>query len=180
MRIIALLMALLLPVAAIAAAPPNSLDALFAQLKTVERPEEAKPIEQQILAQFLRSGSPSVDLLMTRADAALQAGQKDVARKLYDTVTDLAPRYAEGWHRRGIMQSEANEDSQAMVSLQKTVELNPRHFEALEQLGGMLEDYGDKPGALKMFRRALAIDPHYEGLQRHIDGLSRDVEGQGI
>jgi tetratricopeptide (TPR) repeat protein len=66
------------------------------------------------------------------------------------------------------------------VSLQRTVELNPRHFEALEQLGEMLEDYGDKAGALKMYRRAKALDPQYEGLQRHIDGLSRDVEGQGI
>ncbi len=171
---------MLLPVAAFAAAPATPIDKLFAQLKTAERPEDAKPIETQILASFLRSGSPSVDLLMGRADAALQTGNKDVARKLYDSVTDIAPRYAEGWHRRGVMQSEAGQDAQAMVSLQKAVELNPRHFEALEQLGEMLEDYGDKPGALKMYRRAQAIDPQFEGLQRHIDGLSRDVEGQGI
>lgn len=171
---------MLLPVAALAAAPPTPIDKLFAQLKTAERPEDAKPLETQILASFLRSGSASVDLLMGRADAALQAGNKDIARKLYDSVTDIAPRYAEGWHRRGVMQSEAGQDAQAMISLQKTVELNPRHFEALEQLGEMLEDYGDKPGALKMYRRAQALDPQFEGLQRHIDGLSRDVEGQGI
>ena len=70
--------------------------------------------------------------------------------------------------------------AKVMVSLQKTVELNPRHFEALEQLGEKLEEYGDKAGALKMYRRALALDPNYEGLQRHIDGLTRAVEGQGI
>ena len=44
----------------------------------------------------------------------------------------------------------------------------------------MLEDYGDKPGALKMYRAAQALDPQMEGLQRHIDSLSRAVEGQGI
>jgi len=177
MRLVALLFALVLPATA-AAAPP--LDNLFAQLKSAGSPEEAKPIEGQILAFFLNSGSPTVDLLMTRAGAALAAGNKEVARKLYDRVTEIAPKYAEGWHRRGVMQSEAGEDEAAMVSLQKTVDLNPRQFEALEQLGEMLEDYGDKPGALKMFRRAIALDPQYEGLQRHIDGLSRDVEGQGI
>ena len=58
--------------------------------------------------------------------------------------------------------------------------LNPRQFEAMEQLGEMLEDYGDKAGALKMYRRAQALDPQLEGLQRHIDALSRAVEGQGI
>ena len=60
------------------------------------------------------------------------------------------------------------------------VKLNPRQFEAMEQLGEMLEDYGDKAGALKMYRGAQALDPQLEGLQHHIDGLSRAVEGQGI
>jgi len=163
-----------------AAAPQSPVDKLFAQLKTAETAEDAKPLETQILAAFLNSGSPSVDLLMTRAGTALAAGNKDVARHLYDNITDIAPRYAEGWHRRGLMQSENGEDGAAMVSLQRTVDLNPRHFEALTQLGEMLEDYGDKAAALKMYRRALALDPLFEGLQRHIDGLSRAVEGQGI
>jgi tetratricopeptide (TPR) repeat protein len=180
MRIAVLLLALMLPMAANAAAPKAPVDSLFEQLRSAGSPEEAKPVEAQILAYFLHSGSPSVDLLMARAAAAAIAGNKDVARKLYDSITDIAPRYAEGWHRRGMMQSDAGEDGAAMVSLQRTVQLNPRHFQALEELGEMLEDYGDKAGALKMFRRALALDPQYEGLQRRIDGLSRDVEGQGI
>jgi predicted TPR repeat methyltransferase len=181
MRSAAFLLALMLPLAASAAPPkPPPLDALFTQLHDAASPEEAKPVEAQILAFFLQSGSPSIDLLMTRAAAALTAGDKDTARKLYDSITGIAPDYAEGWHRRGLMQSDAGDDSAAMVSLQKAVQLNPRHFEAMEQLGEMLEDYGDKPGALKMYRRVMALDPQYEGLQRHIDGLSRDVEGQGI
>lgn len=181
MRILTVLVLVLTAVAANAAQPDkNSLDGLFAQLKSADNAEDAKALESQILARFLASGSPSVDLLMSRADAALALGNKDVARKLYDSITAVAPRYAEGWHRRGIMQSDAGQDAAAMLSLQKAVQLNPRHFEAMEQLGSMLEDYGDKPGALTMYRRAFALDPHFEGLQRHIDGLSRDVEGQGI
>jgi len=167
----------MLPVAAWAAPP---LDALFAQLHTAGSPEEAKPLEEQILALFRQSGSPSVDLLMTRAAAAQGADDKDTAKKLYDAVTGIAPNYAEGWHRRALLQSGVGDDESAMVSLQKAIALNPRQFEAMEQLGEMLEDYGDKPGALKMYRRAQALDPQLEGLQRHIDGLSRAVEGQGI
>jgi Predicted methyltransferase (contains TPR repeat) len=161
-------------------AAPQPLDKLFSQLKTAENAEEAKPLEAQILASFERSGSPSVDLLMTRAGSALNSGSKDVARHLYDSITTIAPRFAEGWRRRGLMQAESGEDSAAMVSLQKAVDLNPRHFAALFELGGMLEDYGDKAAALKLYRRAMAIDPQSEGLKRHIDGLSRSVEGEGI
>ncbi len=171
---------LLLCCAASAVAAPSPVDKLFAQLKTADTAEDAKPLEAQILGSFLNSGSPSVDLLMTRAAAALTAGSKDVARKLYDSIIDIAPRYAEAWHRRGLMQSENGEDGAAMVSLQKAVELNPRHFQAMAQLAEMLEDYGDKAGALKMYRAAIALDPQFEGLQHHIDALSRAVEGQGI
>ena len=179
MRLLAFFFALTLPLTAAAAAPPP-LDKLLEELRQAQSPEDAKPVKDQILTLFLHSGSPSVDLLMTRASAAQAAGDKDTAGRLYEAVTGIAPRYAEGWHRRGLMQAEAGDDGAAMVSLQRTIQLNPRHFEAMEQLGEMLEDYGDKAGALKMYRRALALDPQYEGLQRHIDGLSRAVEGQGI
>ena len=177
MRLAAFLLALLLPVTAQAAQP---VDALFKQLHAAGSPEEAKPIEQQIISLFMQSGSPSIDLLMMRAAAAGGAGDKDTAKKLYDAVTGIAPNYAEGWHQRGLLQADAGDDTGAMVSLQKAVALNPRQFAALEQLGTMLEDYGDKAGALKMYRAAQALDPQFEGLQRHIDSLSRAVEGQGI
>jgi tetratricopeptide (TPR) repeat protein len=173
-----LLSALILPAAAFAT--PQPLDALMAQLRQAGSPEEAKPIEQQILALFQHSNSASVDLLMTRADAAETAGDKDTAKKLYDAVTAIAPDFAEGWHKKGLLQSDAGDDEAAMVSLQKAVALNPRNFETVEQLAEMLEDYGDKPGALKLYRQAQSLDPQFEGLQRHIDALSRDVEGQGI
>jgi len=168
-----------MPVAAFAKAEAP-IDGLFAQLKTAETAEDAKPIEHQILVLFGQSGSPSIDLLMGRAVVAEDAGDKDTAKKLYDAVTEIAPGFAEGWHGRAMLEADAGNDEAAMVSLQKAVSLNPREFAAMEQLAEMLEDYGDKAGALKLFRRVEALDPQYEGLQRHIDGLTRDVEGQGI
>jgi tetratricopeptide (TPR) repeat protein len=172
---------LLLPLTGAVAAPPvQPVDRLFAQLKQAERPEDAKPLEAQILASFLRSGSPSIDVLMTRAEAAMAAGKKDIARHLLDEIVVIAPRFAEGWHRRGLLLQDAGDAAAAMVALQKAVELNPRHFEAMTQLGEMLEEFGQKEEALKLYRRAIALDPQFEGLQRHIDGLSRAVEGQGI
>ena len=183
MRLAALLFVLLVTTTALGAPAkpaPKPLDALLAQLHAAGSPEEAKPLEEQILGLFQQSGSPSVDLLMTREAAAESGGDKDVARKLADALTEIAPNYSEGWHRRATLQSDAKDDEGAMVSLQRAIALNSREFEAMEQLGEMLEDYGDKPGALKMYRRAQALDPQYEGLQRHIDALSRAVEGQGI
>jgi len=156
------------------------IEELFAQLAKAESPEEAKPIEDQIFVLFEASGSASVDLLMARGTAALAGGDDDLAEKLFGSITDIAPNFAEGWHQRAQIQIQAGDDETAMISLQKTVTLNPRQFEAMSQLGDLLEEYGDKRGALKMYKRALALDPQLEGAAKHVTALERDVEGQGI
>jgi len=174
-----------LPAIALAAEQPKTpanrqLDKLFGDLAKADSTEDAKPIEDQIIALFAQSGSPSVDLLMTRALAAEQGGDKDTARKLLDSVTEIAPEFAEGWHERGELQAATGDDEGAMISLQKAVALNPREFAAMAELGSMLADYGDKPAALAMYRKAQTLDPQMEDVARRVRELSRDVEGQGI
>ena len=168
----------LLPVGAMAA--PSEEDKLFTQLKAADSPEIAKPIEDKLGDLFRVSGSPSVDLLMTRAQAALGGSDDKTARQLLDAVTVVAPSFAEGWRARAQMQAAAGDDAGAMVSLQKAVTLNPRQFEAMADLADMLEQYGDKAGALKLYRQALALDPQLAAAARREKALSKEVEGQGI
>lgn len=186
MRIVLVLLSLFVPLAAQAAgARPQTtakppLESLFSQLGRAGSPEDAKPIEERIGAIFRQSGSPSIDLLMSRVAAAEAAGDKETARKLIEAVTDVAPTFAEGWHSRAAVQRATGDDSGAMISLERVILLNPRHFVALFELGGMMEDYGNKAAALKLYRKALEIDPQLDGARRHVDALTRDVEGQGI
>ncbi len=190
MRVIVLIIAFALGGTALAAPPPRpsaprpaaqgDLDILFGALARTRSPEDAKPIEEQILAHFLASGSPSVDLLMTRAAAALAGGDKPDARKLLDAVTSVAPSYGEGWHQRGKMQAEAGDDEGAIISLNRSVTLNPREFEAYAELGMVLLQSGDKKDALHILRKAVALDPHFDNLDHEVEQLSRDVEGEKI
>lgn len=160
--------------------PAHSIDALFAALAKANTEEDAKPIQQQIEELFLQSNSPTVDLLMTRAAAALQASDTGTAKQLLDYVTNIAPAYAEGWHQRARLEAQANDDTHALVSYQKTVTLNPREFVAQVELGDMLIEYGQKAAALASYRKALTLDPHYEGLDHRVEQLARDVEGEKI
>ncbi len=180
MRKAVLFAILLLPQAAFAAPHVPSEEELFTELARVSSPDDAHPIEDQLTALFKVSGSPSVDLLMGRADSALSAADNATARKLVEAVTRVAPNYAEGWYQRAQLQAAANDDAGAMLSLQKVVVINPRHFTALAELAGMLEDYGDKAGALKLYRRVLALDPQMDAVARREKALSKAVEGQGI
>jgi tetratricopeptide (TPR) repeat protein len=158
----------------------TSEEQLFAQLKKAGSAEDAHPIEEKLMGMFRVSGSPSVDLLMTRANAAMAATDKKTAKQLIDAITAIAPNYAEAWHTRAGMEQAAGDDTAALVSLQKVVLLNPRHFAALTELGDMLEDYGDKAGALKLYRRALEVDPQLEGAIRKVRELTQSVEGRDI
>lgn len=162
------------------AAPDRAVDGLFGKLGKVQSTEEAEPIEKEIIIHFLQSGSATVDLLMTRVDALMGGGDSNNAAKILAAVTKIAPNYAEGWHQRGKLEEEQGHDEAAMVSLQKAINLNPREFAALVQLGDMLAEYGAKPAALANYKRALALDPHFEGLDKRVEQLSREVEGEKI
>ena len=162
---------------------PNAVvseEQLFAQLKKAESAEEAHPIEERLAAMFRVSGSASVDLLMTRVHAEQAAADAKTAKKLIDAVTQIAPGYAEGWHVKAAMESAADDDTNALISLQKVVALNPRNFTAMVELGEMVEDYGDKKAALGLYRRALDLDPQLDEAKRKVRELTTAVEGRDI
>jgi tetratricopeptide (TPR) repeat protein len=158
----------------------QQLDKLFADLAKADSEEDADPISSRIEALFLQSGSPTVDLLMTRSQDALKSGDAGTARKVAEAVTKLAPDFAEGWHLRAQLQLASGDDAGAMVSLQKTVALNPREFNALSHLADMLGEYGDKKGALALYRKVQELDPTNDDAKRAVRKLTREVEGEKI
>lgn len=160
--------------------PQAELDKLFQQLAKAGTEEEAQALEARIQSAFEHTGSPSIDLLMSRSNQALEAGDSKTAGKLYTAIIGFAPNYAEAWNRRGQLLAASGDDANAMIALQKAVQLNPRNFVALMALGNMLDEYGNKAAALAMLRRALALDPHLPGVDRHVRELSRAVEGQEL
>lgn len=187
MRFGIFLFAFLLPLAAQAQtpaapkpAPAKPLDTLFNDLKSAQTEQDAKAIGDRIEKLFQQSGSPSIDLLMNRANVALAASDNDTARKLVNTVTQVAPDFAEGWRTLAGMQASSGDDEGAMLSLGRTVTLNPRHYAAMMELAEMFESYGNKAGALKLYRQALAVNPHLDAAKSRIHALAREVEGQGI
>jgi Tfp pilus assembly protein PilF len=189
MRFAFCFLALLIPAAAFGQTAPRPapakpqvapIESLFKQMKDAQTEQEADAVGERIEKLFQQSGSASVDLLMARATVALAASDTKTAKSLVDTVTDVAPDYAEGWRIRAGMQAASGDDEGAMLSLGKTVTLNPRHFAAMKELAQMFEAYGNKKGALKLYRRILELSPRDQAAQFRVRALARQVEGQGI
>ena len=160
--------------------PPETDDQLLAKLAKAPDQRGARAIERELNARWSHSGSPSADLLLKRADQAMQAHDVDTARQIAQKLTDIAPNFAEAWHRRATLATQKDDYEDALASLRHALALQPKNFAALAELGEILEEYNDKPHALEAYRQAKALDPFLDGLTDRIRDLTKAVEGQGI
>jgi len=177
---LALLLALGLIAPAFADQSDPRLAGLFRALKEAPDEAAAKPIELAIWTAWLQSDSPSVDLLVTRGIAALDAKDYATARALFDAVTELAPQFAEGWNRRASARFLTGDETGAVGDLERTLMLEPRHFGALLGLGAIFEERDELKAALEAFRRALAINPFLPEAEKKVRALEQKLEGRGI
>jgi len=159
---------------------PETDEQLLTKLSKAADQRAARPIERELKARWAHTGSPSADLLLKRTDQAMEAHDFDTAREIVQKLTDIAPNFAEAWHRRATLAAQKDDYEDALTSLRHTLALQPKNFTALAELGVILEEYNDKPHALDAYRQAKAIDPFLEGLADRIRDLTKAVEGQGI
>ena len=160
--------------------PPETDEQLLEKLAKAADGRAARPIERELQARWAHSGSPSADLLLKRADDAMQAHDFDTAREIAQKLTEIAPDFSEAWHRRATLASQKDDYQDALDSLRRSLSLRPKNFMALAELGEILEEFNDKMHALDAYRQAKALDPFIEGLEDRIRSLTKSVEGQGI
>ena len=158
----------------------RGLDFLFGALKAAPDEASAKHVEARIRAIWLQTPSDTTALLMTRAKAAMDAKNADVAIKLLDAVIKLHPDYIEGWNQRATIYYMKNDYTRSLQDIEQVLAREPRHFGALAGLGMIMQEVGDDKRALDAFRRALAVNPHLEKLPDLVKTLSEKVEGRDI
>jgi tetratricopeptide (TPR) repeat protein len=154
------------------------LSNLYAYLATAEDDKQAQPIAQTIERLWLYSGSDTITLLMDRSAKAIGDKNYDLALRFLDVVVDLAPDFAEGWNRRAYVHHLRNDVERMVGDLRRCIALEPNHFRAMEFLGLILRETGQKKAALKAFERLLEINPNTPGVPDVVKELSRDVDGQ--
>lgn len=159
---------------------PETDEQLLAKLAKAADGRAARPIERELQARWSHSESPSANLLLKRIDDAMEKMDFDTAREIAAKLTDIAPKFAEAWHRRATLASHGDDYQDAITSLRQALALQPKNFAALAELGGILEEFNDKPHALEAYRQAKGLDPHLDGIDDRIRLLTKDVEGQGI
>ncbi len=158
----------------------KTLDDLYGKLAASSDADEAKGLATLIGTIWMRSGSDTANMLMGRAVDAIEAKNYPLALQVLDRVVVLQPQWAEAWNKRASVRFFAGDLDGSMADVEHVLKLEPKHFGALEGMATILQRTGFDKQALEVYRRALAVYPHQPEIEKTVEKLTLDVEGQGI
>lgn len=156
------------------------LTSLYNQLQKAESEESAALISGAIEKLWSRSGSDTADILMERAAIALKSRNYVLATEILSALAEVEPRFVAGRNQLATVYFLKDRYVEAMRELRQVLALDPRHYKAIEGLGIILRETGNKKAALKVTRKALAVNPFLKSAKQAEEELAREVEGQGI
>ncbi|RUM96041.1 tetratricopeptide repeat protein [Pseudaminobacter arsenicus] len=158
-------MPLLSPSSAIEIMPAGQVDdtyqqRLFESLKNARTEVEGRAIENAIWEMWMAQ-APTQDIARSVKDAmdARESYDYDRALALLDAAIAAAPDYAEVWNQRAFIRFLKEDFDGALIDIEKTLTLEPRHFAALSGRALVLMRQGRMELAQQALREAVAIHP---------------------
>lgn len=156
------------------------LDALFVRLRNASGQGDAHRFAAAIERVWLQSDSDTANLLMQRAAVSMRARQYPLALSLFDKLVAVEPDWAEAWNQRATTRFLAGDTNGAMADINRVLKLEPRHFGALAGMGMILQGAGLEKSALEIFKKALGIYPLEPNIQKLVEKLMLEIDGQDI
>ena len=153
------------------------LDRLFAVLHTSNDARELDVAQSLIWDIWITHKDHTVTRLMRRGIFAMANKRNDEALQIFDELIAADPGYAEAWNKRATLYFRLGDIEKARADVERTLELEPRHFGALSGLGQIDLLRGDRDGALRAFEDALDTNPHLTGAQRIVKRLRSKQTG---
>jgi tetratricopeptide (TPR) repeat protein len=154
----------------------EELDRLMARLRTVSGPDRMA-IEQKIWELWQASDSPTAEILLQQAQAAMDDGAPAESLSILDRLVGAYPDFAEAWNKRATLYYLMHRDAAAMADIEKVLDLEPRHFGALAGRGLIYQRERKYGLARAAFQDALAINPGMEAIQAAVKELDKLEQG---
>ena len=151
---------------------PERLDELFEELSHPVTTSLVTSVEGMIWALWCSHSDPVAARRMEQVIAAIAQNRYAVAERILDGLVETHPDWAEAWNKRATLYFLMDRDDESVADIEATLRLEPRHFGALSGFGQICLRHDEPVTARLAFERALAINPHLEGMRAVIDELS--------
>ena len=151
------------------------LNLAFAQLEKASSPQGVRVLEARIWEIWLEHPQPRINEMMRWGVEALNTQDYPTALKLFDSLVEAAPEFAEGWNKRATARFLVGNYEGSIEDIRKTLALEPRHFGALSGLGMIHTNQERWFAAMAAFEQALRIHPHLIGVRHTINKLQQQL-----
>ncbi|MCR9129783.1 MAG: tetratricopeptide repeat protein [Alphaproteobacteria bacterium] len=154
----------------------NRLDAL----RSAETDERAAIIADEVRSLWRQRAGATADLLLQRAETAIEARDLATAERAYSHLRLLEPDFAEGWIASAELAASQGDWSFALEALNTAVTLDERRFDAWALLGRALERAEANQAALEAYEEALALHPRHPEARSGRARLERALAGRSL
>ena len=151
----------LLFVSKIALADQNDprLNNLFKKLNETENQDEIRDLISDIWNIWYEVDDPKVIEYFEKGIQAMNLRNYPLAIRFFNNLIEEDPNFAEGWNKRATVHFMMGNFDQSMQDIIKTLELEPRHFGALDGMGLIFIHQGQFQQAIDVYDKMLEIFP---------------------
>jgi len=157
------------------------LPGLFDSLKTAPDAKAAQATADRIWR--IWSENPDNQLLtkaLNEGVAQMNAGRLREAERLFTSVIEADPDFAEAWNKRATVYFLMGAYDLSKRDIAQTIAREPQHFGALSGLGLVETHIGNYEAALKAYEKAAAIHPFMDGYEDIVSALKKLAKGTAL
>ena len=135
------------------------LNNLFKKLNETENQDEIRDLISDIWNIWYEVDDPKVIEYFEKGIQAMNLRNYPLAIRFFNNLIEEDPNFAEGWNKRATVHFMMGNFDQSMQDIIKTLELEPRHFGALDGMSLIFIHQGQFQQAIDVYDKMLEIFP---------------------
>ena len=135
------------------------LNNLFKQLNETKNQEEISDLIKNIWNIWYEVEDPKVIEYFEKGIQAMRIRNYPLAIRFFNNLIEEDPNFAEAWNKRATVYFMMGDFDKSMQDIIKTLELEPRHFGALDGMGLIFIHQGQYKQAIDVYDKMLEIFP---------------------
>ncbi|MFT7471575.1 MAG: Flp pilus assembly protein TadD [Kiritimatiellia bacterium] len=142
---------------------------LFAVLQETVNVRTIQVTESQIWEIWLQHANADVAQLMLVGTQRMNTQRYAEAMVVFNRLTESFPDYAEGWNKRATLHYVLGNLDESVSDIEKTLELEPRHFGALSGLGMVFIQRKELSKAKRAFEDLIEVHPNSPNAKQNLE-----------